>query len=45
VVFVKNVAEVVVGAFQTPDNFAMLGKFSQNWMMQVHGESLRNEFV
>src|SRR3974390_3476988 len=38
VVFIEQAAEVVVGAFQAPDDLTMLGELSQDRMMKVHGD-------
>src|SRR5258707_11292741 len=27
---------MVIGAFKAPDNFAMLGEFSEDWVVQIH---------
>ena len=36
-ILVVKVAEVIVGAFEAPDSFAMFGELPEDWMMKVHG--------
>lgn len=36
-IFIKHFPEMVISAFQAPDDLAMFRKLSQYWVMQVHG--------
>jgi len=39
VIFIEQAPEMVVGAFQAPNNFAMFRELSQDRMMKVHGDN------
>src|SRR5437667_2771835 len=36
VIFVKHSPEVIIGAFEAPDDFAMLRKIPEDRMMEIH---------
>src|SRR5690349_12779382 len=36
-IFVEHFPEVVIGTLQAPNHFTMLGEFSKNRMVQIHG--------
>jgi hypothetical protein len=40
VILIKQTAEMIVRAFQTPDDFTVFWKFSQDRVMKVHGDKL-----
>ena len=36
-IFIVQMAEMIVRAFEAANGFAMFRKLSQDWMMEVHG--------
>jgi hypothetical protein len=40
VIFFENASEMLIGALQAANDFAVFGEFSQDRMMKVHGDNV-----
>jgi len=43
-IFIEHFPEVIIRAFQSPDDFSMFREFPENGMMEVHGSDVVFQF-